>query len=216
MLIAGRSIPLKIWNSCARFLPASTDAILHLAGCSGLVEREPSLQAINAGVRHKVATEMDARMRAAGQIPARKRRIDMPELTIFTAPKPFTNPHIALMQRNAITSWLNLGPQVEVLLMGDETGMTEIRPGMGVKHLPDVERNSNGTPLVSSMFALARQHSTSPLLACVNADIVLMPDVVRSRWRGTSGASISDGGSALGSGGPRAAGICARLACAPA
>jgi hypothetical protein len=36
----------------------------------------------------------------------------------------------------------------------------------------------SGTPLVSSMFALAREHSSSPLLACVNSDILLMPDFV--------------------------------------
>ena len=32
-----------------------------------------------------------------------------PLLTLFTAPKPFTNPHIALIQRNAIRSWMALG-----------------------------------------------------------------------------------------------------------
>jgi hypothetical protein len=45
-------------------------------------------------------------------------------LTIFTSPKPFTkNPHINLIQRNAIQSWLHLGPEVEVFMMGDEAGM---------------------------------------------------------------------------------------------
>src|SRR5512142_3111011 len=103
----------------------------------------------------------------------------MPELTIFTAPKPFTNPHIALIQRNAIYSWMNLGPQVEVILMGEEAGLAEFAAECGVKHLPDVARNANGTPLVSSMFDLARRNSSSLLLACVNADILLMPDVVQ-------------------------------------
>ena len=102
----------------------------------------------------------------------------MPELTIFTAPKPFTDPHTAVIQRNAACSWLNLGPQVEVLWMGEEAGMAEAAAGLGVRCLPQVERNANGTPLVSSMFALARQNSTSPLLACVNADILLLPELV--------------------------------------
>ena len=100
----------------------------------------------------------------------------MADLTIFTAPKPFTNPHIALIQRNAIRSWLALGPRVEVILIGEEEGLAEAAAEFGVKHLPNVARNANGTPLVNSMFALARQHSSSPLLACVNADILLMPD----------------------------------------
>jgi hypothetical protein len=100
------------------------------------------------------------------------------ELTIFTAPKPFTNPHIALIQRNAIRSWVALGPQVEVLLMGEEEGLAEAAAELGVRHIPDVARSAAGTPLVSAMFALARANSTSPLLACVNADILLRPDFV--------------------------------------
>ena len=35
-----------------------------------------------------------------------------------------------------------------------------------------------GTPLVSSIFALARQASDSPFLAYVNGDILLLPDLV--------------------------------------
>ena len=85
----------------------------------------------------------------------------MADLTIFTAPKPFTNPHIAVIQRNAIRSWLSLGPQVEVFLMGEEDGLSEFAAECGIKHLPDVKRSAAGTPLVSSMFAMARQHSRS-------------------------------------------------------
>jgi hypothetical protein len=104
----------------------------------------------------------------------------MPDLTIFTAPKPFTNPHIANIQRNAIYSWLSLGPQVEVILLGGETGLAEFARECGARHLPDVARTASGTPLVSSMFDLARRNSSGPLLACVNADILMMPDAVQS------------------------------------
>jgi hypothetical protein len=104
----------------------------------------------------------------------------MAEITIFTAPKPFTNPHIALIQRNAIRSWLNLGPQVEVIVIGEEEGLAEAAAEVGVCHLRQVARSGSGTPLVSAMFELARQNSASPLLACVNADILLMPDFVEA------------------------------------
>lgn len=100
----------------------------------------------------------------------------MPLLTIFTAPKPFTDPHIALIQRNAIRSWLALGEQVEVLLVGQEAGLAETAAELGVRHLPEVERNAYGTPLIRSIFDLARRHGSGSLLAYVNADIVLMPD----------------------------------------
>ncbi len=102
----------------------------------------------------------------------------MAELTIFSAPKPFTNPHIATIQRNAIRSWRALGAEVEVLLLGEEDGLAETAAELGVKHLPQVKRTPSGTPLVSSMLALAREHANSPLLCCVNADILLLPEFV--------------------------------------
>jgi hypothetical protein len=99
-------------------------------------------------------------------------------LTIFTAPKPFTDPHIDRIQRNAIRSWRDLGPLVEVLLIGDEAGMRQAAEELQVRQLTDVERTDLGTPRIDSIFRLARQASSQPLLAYVNADILLMPDVL--------------------------------------
>ena len=104
----------------------------------------------------------------------------MAEITIFTAPKPFTNPHIALIQRNAIESWTHLGPDVEVLVIGDEEGIAEACAEWKVRHLPDVQRNSSGTPLVSSIFQMAREASNSPVLVYVNADVIFFPQVVET------------------------------------
>src|SRR5512135_585426 len=100
-------------------------------------------------------------------------------LTLFSTPKPFTEPHINVIQRNAIRSWLML-PDTESLLIGDEPGMAEAAEETGVRHLTAVGRNAEGTPLLSSIFEIARAHSTSPLLAYVNADILLMPDFVEA------------------------------------
>jgi hypothetical protein len=100
----------------------------------------------------------------------------MPDLTIFTAPKPFTNPGINIIQRNAIRSWVKMGSRVEVLLIGREDGMAEAAADLGVRHLPEVSTNEQGTPQVSSIFDLARRNSDSPLLAYVNADILLFPE----------------------------------------
>ena len=106
----------------------------------------------------------------------------MPLLTIFSAPKPFTDPHIAVIQRNAIRSWKCL-KDAEVLLVGDEPGLAETAAEFDVTHLPDVRRNEWGTPLVSSIFDLARRHSSAPLLCYANADILLMPDLVEAARR---------------------------------
>src|SRR5512138_2928496 len=98
-------------------------------------------------------------------------------ITLFSAPKPFTNPHIATIQRNALTSWTLL-PDVEIILLGEETGLAEAARELGVKYIPGVQRNDNGTPLISSMFQLAREQSNSDLLCIINADMLLMPDFV--------------------------------------
>ena len=106
----------------------------------------------------------------------------MPLITLFSAPKPFADPHIAMIQRNAIRSWTLL-PDVEVILLGEETGLAEAAKELGVKHIPNVARNDAGTPLISSMFQLARENSNSDLLCIINADMILMPDFVEAARR---------------------------------
>jgi hypothetical protein len=100
----------------------------------------------------------------------------MTELTIFSCPKPFRDEHIARIQRNAIGSWLQLRPQVEVILLGDEEGVDVAATDLGARHIQDVERNDNGTPLIRSIFQQAQSASTASFMAYVNADILIMPD----------------------------------------
>ncbi len=106
--------------------------------------------------------------------------MNSPLLTIFTAPKPFTNSHVAIIQNNALLSWVNLKPAIEVLLIGSEAGVEEAAIRYGIRQLPQVRRNETGTPLISSMFELARQSSASPFLAIINTDILLMPDLLQA------------------------------------
>jgi len=103
-----------------------------------------------------------------------------PLLTIFTCPKPFTREPIARIQNNAIGSWRGLGPEVEVLLLGDEEGVGAAAQRFAVRHLPDVARSPWGTPLVSSLFARAEAACAAPVLAYANADIILLPDFVQA------------------------------------
>lgn len=107
----------------------------------------------------------------------------MAYLTIFSAPKPFTDPHIATIQRNAIRSWSVLGTDVDVILVGEEAGLAETARELSVKHIPQVERNSQGTPLVSSIFAAARREGTGEMLAYINADILLLPEFLSTACR---------------------------------
>lgn len=103
---------------------------------------------------------------------------EKPLITLFTCPKPFTNPHIATIQRNAIRSWKELGEQVEIVLLGEEEGLAEAAADLHVKHIREIKRNAQNTPLLSSLFENARSLNESPLLAYVNADIFLFPDFV--------------------------------------
>lgn len=104
-------------------------------------------------------------------------------LTIFSAPKSFTNPHIATIQRNAIQSWTHLGGDVVVILVGNEPGMLEVSQEYDIHQLPNVQRNEQGTPLVSSIFDLACQASDSPLLMYTNADMLFLPNLLESLYQ---------------------------------
>ena len=99
-------------------------------------------------------------------------------ITIFITPKGFDRDHIALIQRNAIRSWKALGEDVDILLIGDDPGVEENAKALGVRHIREVKRNASGTPMLDDIFRLARENSDSPLLAYVNADIILKQDFV--------------------------------------
>ena len=100
-------------------------------------------------------------------------------ITLFTMPKPFEG-HIDIIQRNAIKSWTLLHPEIEVLLLGDERGTREVAKEFGVGHLPEMECNGYGTPLVKAVFENAERAAQNQLLTYVNADIILLDDFVRA------------------------------------
>lgn len=99
-------------------------------------------------------------------------------LTIFTIPKSFRG-DIAIIQRNAIQSWLRLRPACEIILFGDDEGTAEVASEFGIRHIPDVARNEYGTPLLNSLFEIARHSASHSLMAYVNADIILMSNFLK-------------------------------------
>ncbi|MGH2627225.1 MAG: glycosyltransferase family A protein [Anaerolineales bacterium] len=96
-------------------------------------------------------------------------------VTLFTSPKPFTG-SIDVIQRNALRSWRELGEAVEVLVVGDEPGTEPAARDLGARHVPAVRRSPEGTPLLSSIFEAADREANFPILAYLNADIVLLDD----------------------------------------
>jgi hypothetical protein len=100
-------------------------------------------------------------------------------VTIFATPKRFEG-HVEVIQRNAIGSWMRLNPRPEILLFGTESGAAEIAREFGLRHIPGVQCNDWGTPLVSDLFARAESVSSSPALCYVNADILLFDDFMQA------------------------------------
>jgi hypothetical protein len=96
-------------------------------------------------------------------------------LTLFTVAKPFCG-EFARIQRNAILSWTHLRPACEILLLGDDAGVREVAADAGATHVPELERNEFGTPLLSNVFSEAERRTSFPILCYVNADIILLED----------------------------------------
>ncbi|MFT5300966.1 MAG: hypothetical protein ACI87E_002042 [Mariniblastus sp.] len=98
-------------------------------------------------------------------------------LTIFAVPKPFTG-HTAVIQRNAIKSWCQLAPEVEVLLIGGDLGVAEMAAELSIRHFPDVSKNEYGTPLLDSVFRIAHAQCQSPTLMYINSDVLLTRSIL--------------------------------------
>lgn len=96
-------------------------------------------------------------------------------LTLFAIPKAFRG-EFDVIQQNAIRSWARLRPSCQIVLVGDDEGTREMAAEVGAVHVPEIERNEFGTPLLSSIFSEAEKHAKFPVLCYVNADIVLMSD----------------------------------------
>ncbi|NTV49345.1 MAG: hypothetical protein HGB32_05185 [Geobacteraceae bacterium] len=95
-------------------------------------------------------------------------------VTFFSIPKAF-EAHNGFIQRNAIASWLQLQPVCEIILFGNDPGVAQAAAEFGVIHIPDVETNEFGTPLLNSAFKVAQDIAKHDILVYVNADIIIHP-----------------------------------------
>lgn len=96
-------------------------------------------------------------------------------LTILTIPKAFRD-NIDIIQTNAIKSWTLLKPECEIILFGNDEGVADAARKLGAQHIPEVECNEYGTPLLSSVFKIAHKVAKNQLIGFVNTDIILMSD----------------------------------------
>ena len=104
---------------------------------------------------------------------------DRQQITLFAAPKAFVG-DTGIIQRNAIASWNQLRPNVEILLFGDDDGIEEIAKEFGIRHFPDIRRNDSGTPLLDSIFEQAIDAASTPLLMYTNSDILFDSSLLKT------------------------------------
>jgi hypothetical protein len=109
-------------------------------------------------------------------------RSNLRRVVVFALPRPFRGP-FDVIQRNAIESWVRLGADCQVVLFGDEEGTAAVANELGVRHVPEVERNEFGTPLLGGVFETARALADKEALCYVNSDIVLLDDFLPALQR---------------------------------
>jgi len=97
------------------------------------------------------------------------------QVTIFAMPKSFTGAFAAI-QRNAVGSWMQLRPRPEIILLGDDDGVADFALRYGFKHIPSVQRNEFGTPLLDDLFLKAQAAASNEICVYVNSNIILMDD----------------------------------------
>ena len=95
--------------------------------------------------------------------------------TLFTIPKSFKG-HIAVIQRNAIQSWIRLHPEIEIILFGTDAGTADVAREFNLRHEPHVERNEYGTILLDSVFLKAQQLARYDTVCYINCDILLLDE----------------------------------------
>jgi hypothetical protein len=96
-------------------------------------------------------------------------------ITLFSIPKAFKG-HTEIIQRNAIQNWLALGPEVEVFVCGDDSGVEQAARDCGARFIGDIDRNEFGTPILRSAFDRVARCASNDVLGYVNADIMFLPD----------------------------------------
>ncbi len=101
-----------------------------------------------------------------------------PLITLFALPKPFVDPLITRIQKNAIHSWTQMSPAVEVILFGDDYGIEEAADELGVRYGGAIRRNKFGTPLLSDAFRRVHEMAESPSLMYSNSDVIFRHDLL--------------------------------------
>jgi 2-polyprenyl-3-methyl-5-hydroxy-6-metoxy-1,4-benzoquinol methylase len=98
-------------------------------------------------------------------------------LTFFTTCKPFEG-NFSVIQWNALRSWKIAYPGCDVIIFGDEPGVSECCRELGFKQISRIRRSEYGTPLLDSLFEEVEHATTTDILVFINADIMLTQGLI--------------------------------------
>jgi hypothetical protein len=99
-------------------------------------------------------------------------------ITFFSIPKKF-NSEFALIQENAILSWLAI-KNSQVFLLGDEEGVDKFASKYGIEHIKNIPINSSDTPLLSEAFRIVKSKSLHDIIIYVNCDIIFTASLLNT------------------------------------
>jgi hypothetical protein len=95
-------------------------------------------------------------------------------LTIFSIPKPFEG-STGELQAAAVASWGRLGPGNQVVLVGEAPAAG---PDASFDRVDAFQPDGSSAPRLDDAFARVDAHARQPLRCFLNADIVLLPDLI--------------------------------------
>lgn len=94
-------------------------------------------------------------------------------MILFTVPKPFKG-EFAVIQENAIISWLQIQPNPIIILFGNEYGVEDVAKKYGLIHIPSIKMSKNGIPLLNSVFDEVQKRHRDTTYLYVNSDIIFL------------------------------------------
>lgn len=93
-------------------------------------------------------------------------------MIIFTVPKPFIG-KFAIIQENAINSWLSIKPKPKIVLLGNEVGISTFCKLKHIKQIPYIKKNKYGSPLLNDIFNKIQKMFKDQTYMYINTDIIL-------------------------------------------
>ncbi len=99
-------------------------------------------------------------------------------ITILTSFKPFRG-NDAVRQRNALTSWRRLDPELEIIAFGKSEGLNSVADEWGVKHVGDIPCFEGRLPRIDAVLAYGQRHGRHDVQVYLNGDIILCPGFLK-------------------------------------